>query len=61
MSFLVGGGKTPQVKPPTPMPDDQSPAVLEAKRRNAMASATRGGRQSTLLQDYSQRTLGGGP
>jgi hypothetical protein len=60
----------PEVKPPAPLPDDQSPEVLESKRR-AMAELGRLGRPSTILTnprtrsgtptiaDYTKRTLGG--
>jgi hypothetical protein len=51
------------------MPDDQSPAVLEAKRLRRAAALQRNGRESTLLSrpsdrpsgsgDYSRTTLGG--
>ncbi len=73
MSGLFGGGQsTPAPKPPAPMPDDQSPAVLEAKRRAQEQVVSRAGRQSTILTNpqnrsvasgsdaYSSRTLGAG-
>lgn len=50
------------------MPDEESPAVLEAKRRYASEAMARAGRQSTILTtpesrnfstDYSRKTLGG--
>lgn len=59
------GSKTPNPKPPAEMPDDQSPAVLEAKRKAAMDAAARAGRASTILTSggdngatYSGKTLG---
>jgi hypothetical protein len=57
---------TPQK--PAPMPDDQSPAVLEARRNATRAAMARGGRTSTILTGagdraapataYTGRTLG---
>lgn len=75
MGSLFGGSAPPPPKPqpPAPMPDDQSPAVLEAKRRAVQAAGVRQGRDSTILgnpsdrassapsasSDYSRTTLGG--
>jgi hypothetical protein len=49
------------------MPDEESPAVKEAKRRAALDMLRRAGRESTILtsreerggSDYSRKTLGG--
>jgi hypothetical protein len=49
------------------MPDEESPAVKEAKRRAALDMLQRAGRESTILTsredrgggDYSRKTLGG--
>lgn len=56
MSKLFGGSKTPppQPTPAAPMPDAQSPAVLEARRKQAMEMMQRAGRQSTILSDANR-------
>jgi hypothetical protein len=75
MGGLFGGSAPPPPKPqpPAPMPDDQSPAVLEARRQKMLAAGLRQGRDSTILSnpsdrassapsasgDYSRSTLGG--
>ena len=66
MSGLFGGGpSTPEIKPPAPMPDSESPAILEAGRRRRGEMTRIGGRASTILSDargdtgdYSRRTVG---
>ena len=67
--------KTQVVTPSAPavMPDNSSPAVLEASRKAAAEASARAGRLSTILTDnngpaankgntdsYASRTLGGG-
>jgi hypothetical protein len=56
-------GEAPRPKPPAPMPDESSPAVLEARRRSLLQAAGRAGRTSTILtgnrDNYSGTTLGG--
>lgn len=68
MSGLFGGNDIPPPPPPKPtppMPDLESPAVLEAQRVRTAAIVSRSGRSSTLLsQDdsgrpYTRKTLGG--
>lgn len=62
---------TPQA--PAPMPDNNSPAVLEAQRKAAADATSRAGRLSTIMTDnngadankrntdsYASRTLGSG-
>lgn len=51
MTALFGGSKPTQTapKPPAPMPDDQSPAVLAAKRKKLAEMASSSGRASTIL------------
>lgn len=62
-----------QPQAPAPLPDNNSPAVLEAQKRAAADATARAGRLSTILTDnngpdankrntdsYSARTLGGG-
>jgi hypothetical protein len=39
----------PRPKPPAPMPDEESPAVIEAGRRQAAAMFGSSGRRSTIL------------
>jgi hypothetical protein len=56
----------PAPKPPAPMPDTDSPAVLEARRKAMLDITGRAGRQSTILTapkdrgggNYSYTTLG---
>lgn len=76
MAGLFGGGQKAQViepTPPAPIPDSQSPAVLEAQKKAAAEAAARAGRLSTIMTDknapesnrgntdsYSNRTLGAG-
>lgn len=60
--------KSPPVvpTPPAPMPDPNSPAVLEARRKKTSDMMNRAGRASTILSqgggaggsDYSAKTLG---
>jgi hypothetical protein len=57
----------PTPKPPATMPDTNSPAVLEARRKAQTDIIGRAGRQSTILTtpkdrggDYSSTTLGAG-
>ncbi len=57
--------KTPEVKPAAPLPDEYSPGVLEARRRQQMDMMGRGGRRSTILSEegdsgiFSGGKLGG--
>ncbi len=53
--------KTPEVKPSAPLPDEYSPGVLEARRRQQANMMGRGGRRSTILsEDDSPDTFTGG-
>ena len=61
MSGLFGGGKAPATQAPAVMPDSQSPAVIEAGRQQRLQALQRAGKQSTILQDYANTSLGGGP
>lgn len=59
-NIFGGGDSTPQPKPVTPMPDDQDPSVLAARKRQYEMASTRSGRASTILSDaYSNDKLGG--
>lgn len=62
MSGLFGGGAKapdpPQIIPPAPMPDKDSPAIREAQRRAAEEAMGRAGRASTILTDDSAATAG---
>ena len=75
MSALFAKPQTPTVTAPPPMPDNSSPAVLEAQATAAAAAAARAGRLSTILtgqtsstpaanrgnsDTYAAKTLGGG-
>lgn len=58
--MFSGGGtapRPPDIQPPAKMPDPFDPAVMEAKRRAAIDTMSRGGRQSTILGGSK---LGGG-
>jgi len=60
------GAKTPALQPVTPMPDANSPDVIEAKRKAAMDALARTGRSSTIMtaaqggtgREYSSSKLG---
>lgn len=45
----------PEVKPPAPMPDQNSPAALEARRRAQMDMMGRVSRTDTILTAPNQR------
>jgi hypothetical protein len=56
MGSIFGGdddndAPPPPPKPVAPMPDDQSPQVLEAERKRRAAIGARQGRVSTILTD----------
>lgn len=74
MSSIFGSNDPPPPppppKPPAPMPDMNSPAAIEARRKAQMDIMGRAGRQSTILTasknrggrqsgDYGGTTLGG--
>lgn len=60
--------KTPAAPPVARMPDENDPAVLEARRKAAFNATNRQGRDSTTLaqggaaqgKEYSGTTLGAG-
>lgn len=73
MSKLFAKPPQPVIQAPPPMPDNASPAVLEAQKKAAAEAAARAGRTSTILTDqagpaanqrnsdsYAGKTLGGG-
>lgn len=49
---------TPDVKPPAPMPDSNSAAVMEARRKAQLDVLNRAGRQSTILTAPKDRPGG---
>lgn len=49
MASLFKAPAAPQVAAAAPMPDANSPAVLEAARVNTAAALSRAGRQSTIM------------
>ncbi|MCK4815647.1 hypothetical protein KA005_07750 [bacterium] len=52
MAGLFGGPKTPEVKPPTPIVDEE---VLKRKRKeNIIKQKQRSGRASTILSDKEE-------
>ena len=54
MGSLFGSKpKTPEIKPPTPLPDED--AIRKARMKDVAAQKKRTGRQSTILSD---ETLG---
>jgi hypothetical protein len=69
MSHIFGGGGAPPPPPPPvptpPMPDLQSPAVMEAQQLQTASILERSGRRSTILSQggssapYSRPVLGG--
>lgn len=50
--------KTPKPQPVVRMPDQNDPALLEAKRQRQAQDAQRGGRDSTILSDNLQNSTG---
>ncbi len=54
----------PKIPKPTPIPDQDSPAALEARRRKIEEQAASGGRESTArvpsMGDYVGTKLGAG-
>lgn len=48
-STTAPAAAAPVVTPPAPMPDSNSPAVLEAQRKAQSDILARAGRQSTIL------------
>lgn len=48
----------PKPTPPARMPDEEDPAVIEARRRAAAAAQSRSGRASTMLSNRNQRAQG---
>lgn len=51
MAGLFSKPKTPEVKPPAPMPDMNDPAVMAADRKRRAGMVAQGGRRSTLAGD----------
>lgn len=50
----------PKPPPTTPLPDENDPAVLAAKKREMDLARMRSGRMETILSDdYSRDKLGG--
>ena len=47
--FSTDTPKPPKPNPPAPMPDEESPLVKEAGRRQALAALGSSGRRSTIL------------
>lgn len=62
MSGLFGGGRvTPAEKPKVkPMPDDEDPRVILARRRKIAEETKSSGRMSTILSGGGRETLGAG-
>jgi len=72
MSALFSRPQPAAIQAAAPMPDANSPAVLEAQRKAAAEAAARAGRASTIMTDskgpaanrgntdsYGGKTLGG--
>lgn len=59
----MGGlfGKSPKPQPVQAMPDENDPAVLEAKRRAAAATTARSGRASTVMTQRAARAAPADP
>lgn len=50
----------PKPKKPDPMPDENDPAIMAARKRQLEMAATRSGRASTMLsENYTNDRLGG--
>jgi hypothetical protein len=49
--------KMPETKPTAPLPDDMSPGVLEARRRQRSNMMGRGGRADTMLSEGEDRGI----
>lgn len=47
----IFGAKPPPLQPVVRMPDQQDPAILEARRKQQADMRARGGRDSTILSD----------
>lgn len=61
MGGLFGSKREAQkVTPPPRMPDEEDPAVQEARRRAAGAAQARSGRTSTVLTNRAQRSASQG-
>lgn len=56
MSGLFSAPTPPPVKPPAPMPDSDSAAVMEANRKAQSDILARAGRSSTILTAPKDRT-----
>jgi hypothetical protein len=54
MGGLFSKPKIPEPQPPAPMPDENSPGVLEARRQQLNAIMSRSGRRSTILSDSTR-------
>jgi hypothetical protein len=54
MGGLFSKPKIPDPQPPAPMPDEQSPGVLEARRNQLNSIMSRSGRRSTILSGDTQ-------
>ncbi|TCL70639.1 hypothetical protein [Rhizobium sp. BK251] len=63
MGKLFGGGSSQAAAPtPTPvtrMPDEEDPAIKEARRKAAVEAQSRSGRASTVLTSRQQRSSAG--
>lgn len=56
MGGLFGSkAKAPEPTPVARMPDEEDPAIIEARKRAAAASQARSGRTSTVLTSRAQR------
>lgn len=55
MGKLFGGGQQQKPTPVARMPDEEDPAVKEARRKAAAASQARSGRTATVLTSRAQR------
>jgi hypothetical protein len=58
---IFKGPKTPKPQPVVPLPDDNDPAVLRAKRMSILAAQSQSGRQSTILSTNADDSLGSAP
>lgn len=52
--------KVPKPEDPARMPDEEDPAVIEARRRRVASAKARGGRESTILAGAGTKLGGAG-
>lgn len=59
MGSLFSKPKMPKPQAPARMPDEEDPAIIEARRKRAAEAMRRSGRGSTILTGAGGTKLGG--